>query len=242
MLTIQPNLTTKQYTQKVQRPLHFKGIDEGAGEITEEYIKNQQSFYEEQSKKAEELINNNKSPEALKKGMRVIKIISDGIWEGLAVLWGARVGSKCVKKGINSKAAKNVGKGFKSIGKYISKGFEKLSQSKLAKKAGELVERLDNTKYGKYIVSAGRTIVNAVKTAVSFVKGKFEKVKGSNIETAYDKVTNGASTALGVGSGAAASYSTAMKQSPAKENIDEDNEEINDDIIDDETDELEGDE
>ena len=181
MLTIQPNFTTKQYTQKTQRPLHFKGIDEDAGEITEEYIRKKQDFYEEQSEKAERIINNDKSPEALKKGMRVIKIISDGIWEGLAVLWGARVGSKFVKgstvKGINSKAAKNIGKGFKTVGEYISKGFEKLSQSGLAKKAGELVDKLNNTKYGKYIVSAGKAVVNAVKTAVGFLRKRLRRFR-----------------------------------------------------------------
>ncbi len=245
MLTIQPHFTTKQYNTKMaQRPLHFKGIDEGEGEITEEFIRNKQAFYEEQSEKAEKIINNEKAPETLKKGMRFIKIISDGIWEGLAVLWGAKVGSKFVKgstvKAANSKAAKSVAGGFKKVSGYIAKGFEKLSQSSLAKKAGELVEKLDNTKFGKYIVAAGKAVVNAVKSVVRFVKGK---TQGTDIGATYDKVANGVSTTLGVGSGVAASYDTARKTNPPKENIDdtEDNIINDDDIIDDD-DEVGGDE
>lgn len=226
MLTIQPSFTTKQYTQ---RPLHFKGIDEGEGELPEEYaIRQKQDFYAEQAKKAEDIINNEKTPEPLKKGMRFIKILSDGIWEGLAVLWGAKVGSKVVKgstvKAVNSKAAKGIADGAKKVGGFIAKGFEKFSQSGLAKKAGELVEKLDNTTFGKYIIATGKAVLNAVKSAVKFVKGK---TKGADISATYDKIASGTATTLGVGSGVAASYDAARKTAPPKVNpeVDDTNEE-----------------
>lgn len=213
MLTIQPNFSKVQ--QYAQRPLHFKGQ---SAEITEDYVNEQRDFYEKQVREADKIINDEKAPEALKKGMKILKIISEGIIEGWAVLWGARTGAKFAKNGaiktVNSKFAKNVGKGLKSAGEFITKGFEKLSESKLAKKAGELVEKLDKTKFGKYIVSAGRAVVKGIKTVVEFVRTKLGKATKADIESTYDKVANGTATTLGVGSGIAGTYSAAKKASP----------------------------
>ncbi|MCM1338746.1 MAG: hypothetical protein NC191_03645 [Muribaculaceae bacterium] len=212
MLTIQPNVTaaTRQYAQK---NLHFKGVDD---DITEEYVKGKQKFYEKQINDSEKIINNKKAPDTLKKIMKGIKVVSEGIIEGWAVLWGAKKGANFAKSGaissVNSKFAKSVGKGFKAFGGFIAKGFEKLSQSGLAEKAGNLVEKLNNTKFGKYIVSTGKAVVKAVKAAASFVKNKFSGIKGENIEKTYDKVANGTATTLGVGSGVAGTYSAAKAE------------------------------
>ncbi len=216
MLKIKQNFTTKQYSPKV---VHFKGQNE----ITEDYVNEQKAFYQEQIDKADKIIEDKRTPSFLKKFMKVSKIISEGFIDGWAVLFGALTGAQVVKKGalksVNSKAAKNIGSGFKKIGTVISKGFKKLADSGVAKKAvdfaSQLVEKLNNTKYGKYIVKAGKAVVNFIKSAVGITKKGVDKItkplKEKGAEAVYDKTSKGVATTLGVGSGVAGTYSAAKK-------------------------------
>jgi len=216
MLTIQPSFTTKQYSPKV---VHFKGQDD----ISEEYVNEQKAFYQDQINKADKIIEDKRTPSFMKKFMKFSKIVSEGFIDGWAVLFGALTGAKVVKKGtlksVNSKTAKSLGNGLKKVGSLISKGAKKLASSGFVKKAietaSQFIEKLNNTKYGKYIVKAGKAVVNFVKSAIGITKKGVDKIttplKQQGAEAVYDKASKGVATTLGVGSGIAGTYSAAKK-------------------------------
>jgi len=215
MLTIQPNFTTKQnYT----KPLHFKGESKP---LTEEYVNEQKEFFKKQIKEADKILNDKETSETLKKWAKKCKIASKGIIEGWAVLWGATRGAQFAKAGtikaIQSKSSKAISKNLGRIGSYISRSFAKLAESSFGKKAAEYIEKLDNTKYGNYIVKAAKAIAKGIKKIFGFAKKGTANLNVENIEKTYDKVSKGAARTLGVGSGIAGSYSAVQEVKKAEE-------------------------
>jgi len=213
MLTIQPNFTTKQYASK---PLHFKGESD---DITEDYINNKKTFYKEQISNAEKIIDDKNSPKKLKSTAKVIKVISEAILEGWAVLWGGLVASKFIKSGVIKAAggAKTVQKGIKNIAKGIEKGADRLSETQAAKtineKTGKVIDRLEKTTVGAYIAKGAKALGKSIATAGNYVEKGYNKIAekfgGKTLEQTYDIVTKWIARTLGVGSGAAAAYNSA---------------------------------
>jgi hypothetical protein len=218
MLTIQPNLTTKTYSS---RNVSFRNLED----ISESDYRNQEHFYEGQIREANKIINSEHSPEILKKGMNWVKIISNGILEGWAVLWGAAVGAKTIKKGsikfANSRFMQKLGTNLRKFGQKIN---EKFGEG-VSKKVAEFTEKLSKNDFGSKILKGISTVTDVAKKGLAILGKPF---KGKSAEEIYDKGAKAVATTLGVGSGAAGIYSEARKEQleKIKANIEnEDNDE-----------------
>ena len=237
MLTIQPKVA-----QYPQRNISFRNSDV----YDEDFYKEKTKYYENQTKEFDELIGDQKTPNSFKKVLKGFKVVSEGLLEGWAVAWGASKGAKVIKsafvKGASSKAAKNAQEivgpaiegakktGGKLLG-VIGEWFEKIKASKFIQNISEqfskLTEKLNNNKYGKYVVQGFEYVGKFFKWIGSAISKGYNKVatalKSAKGEEVYDKATNVVSKTLGVGAGAAGAYNAATnadKRAEATDKID----------------------
>lgn len=255
MLTIQPNVVN--YSNR--KPVHFRGGEDGAsgsildGEITEDLYNQKSNFYKSQIREFDKSINDEHTPDFMKKVLKTFRIISEALLEGWAVAWGASKGSKVIKssvvKGVENAAGKQaqevltpfgkkLEKGFKKVGEVVSKGIEKIKTSSFgiafSEKLAKLTEKMNQNSVGKYIVKGFEYIGNGIKAVVNFITKPF---KGAKVSEVYDKATKATSTTLGVGAGAAGAYNATAKvndkENQRKVDDTEQYDDINDDFDDD---------
>lgn len=242
MLTIQPNFTT-QHTNKIP----FRGKEDPVFKVEtpeDEFYNKQTSFYEKQKQEFEDLLDDERTPKFLKKLGKAFKIGSEVLFQGWLVAWGASKGAKFVKSsvisGVNSNAAKSAMKTagkftdsiknaagflFEKAGKAVSDIKSTQTYMNFAQKFENLVKRLDENKYGHYVMAAFGTIGSGIKKAVGIIKEPFvkhyvklsEKMKNTDFGTVYDKTAKAASTTLGVGAGATCAYDEIVH--PEKQDI-----------------------
>lgn len=229
MLTIQPNVVT--YSNK--RPVHFRANENGVagsffdGDITEDLYNEKSNFYKSQIREFDKSINDEHTPDFMKKVLKGFRIVSEALLEGWAVAWGASKGSKVIKssvvKNVEEVAGKHaqevltpfgekLAKGFKKIGKVLSKWVEKFKNSSFAlafsEKLAKITEKMNQNSVGKYIVKGFQAVGEGIKAVVNFITKPF---KGAKVSEVYDKATKATSTTLGVGAGAAGAYNATAK-------------------------------
>jgi len=207
MLTIQPKLTAT-------RPVAFKAEAATITPDEEKYYEQKKDYYRQKIRECDEIIQDGETPEALKKTMKVFKVVSEALLDGWVVAWGATKGSKIVKSTVistlGSKAATKAKDFVKPLGGKISKW---------AGAAADAVSNgLTNLKGTKFMSenSFGKILtkgLNALTAGVKFIGDKISKLTGSlksaNIDKAYDKTAKAASVTLGTGAGAAGAYNAA---------------------------------
>ena len=92
MLTIQPNVVN--YSNR--KPVHFRGGEDGASgsildsEITEDLYNQKSNFYKSQIREFDKSINDEHTPDFMKKVLKTFRIISEALLEGWAVAWGCQ--------------------------------------------------------------------------------------------------------------------------------------------------------
>ena len=230
MLTIQPKIT--QYSQQ-RSNISFKSREDG-GIPDDSFYKEKQAYYEDQIREFDTLIEDEHTPTAFKKILKGFRVVSEGLLEGCAVAWGASKGAKVIKsaavKGASSNFVKGTRKvfapmveGFKSTGTKIWKAIgEKAANIKgskfftnISEKFTTLVNRMNENKVGKFVVSSFENIGKAFKwvgkkiaEGYKFVAGKIKGMNGSEV---YDKTANITSKTLGAGAGVAGAYNAATK-------------------------------
>lgn len=213
MLTIQP-----RFTQQASRTVPFRGNEEY---LNEETYNQKKSYYQRQKEGFEEILNDENVPAGMKKGAKIFKVVSEGILEGWAVTWAATKGGKILKstfvKALNSKFAKwtaemlsPVGKGLKtSAQKFMESLSNKTTDLKQSKLVNKLLENLNKTKAGQFVLNAAKTVGKGLKTALTFVKNLGQKIISPLKDLTYDKAAKATARTLGVGSGLAGAYSAA---------------------------------
>ncbi|MBD5402643.1 hypothetical protein HDR58_07585 [bacterium] len=218
MLTIQPNFT--QYSAKNTT---FRGV----ATLDEKTYNEQRAFYERQKQEFEDLINDDHIPESGKKIMNLFKIVSEGVLEGWAVLWGATKGAKAIKsfagKIANGKAAKWATEVLKPITKGVSDTGSKIAESvknkitdiqasktmtTISDKFTEIISKIDDNKIGHSILETFRYVNKKLNP---FNKDTLKKITEPLKNTTYDGVAKATATTLGVGSGLAGAYNAARK-------------------------------
>ncbi len=257
MLSIQPSITN----QTIRKAPVFKG-DTSSNTIDEHLYESKRDYYEGQKNEFESILNDERTVKPLKDIARVFKVISEILFEGWAVAWGASKGAKFVKSSVVGGINSNVGKGIKNVLKPLGKGIvaagEKIAQyaqatvkyvkatptyAKFQKNAAEIIEKMDNNKYGKIALKALNTIYNGVEEVAGWVVKPFKKfaasLKNTSFDAAYDKAAKATSTTLGVGAGATCGYNEVMHPERANVNEQEETEKVaedrNDVDLDDET-------
>jgi hypothetical protein len=229
MLTIQPNFTHAANT----KPLAFRAAE--TLDADESTLKEKANFYQTKMKEFDETLNDTKAPKTLKTMAKVFKVVSEALFEGWLVAWGATKGSNVVKSavisGINSKAAaraKNLvtplGEYFNKAVSFVGENFTKLRNSeKVVKFISDInskIEILDKSRIGHYVVEGAKTLKKGVSAVAGFVGGLVKKVKNPikdmNAEQVYDKATKVTSTTLGVGAGIAGAYNSATNAEARK--------------------------
>ena len=213
MLTIQP-----RFTQQASRTVQFRGNEEY---LNEETYNQKKSYYQRQKEGFEEILNDENVPAEMKKGAKVFKIASEGILEGWAVTWAATKGGNILKssfiKAANSKFAKWAAEMLSPVGKGLKTSAQKLMESlsnkttniKQSKFVNKLLENLNKTKAGQFVLNAAKTVGKGLKTALTFVKNLGQKIISPLKDLTYDKAAKATARTLGVGSGLAGAYSAA---------------------------------
>lgn len=250
MLSIQPNFTN----QAIRRSPVFKGEYDTAPTPEEKYYESKTNYYEGQMNDFENLLNDDRTIKPLKKIAGVFKVISEVLFNGWAVAWGASKGARFVKSsvvsGVNSDFAKSAKNVIKPLGKLIVSAGEKAAglaksavefvkgtkgYAKLNEGLSALVTKMDGNKYGKIVLNVLGKIRDGIVAATNIVlkplKNFAANVKNTPFDTAYDKVAKATSTTLGVGAGAASGYNEIVHPENAK--IEDENKIVEDEIPDD---------
>lgn len=207
MLTIQPKLT------HISSKTAFKG-DEN---FDRRAYENEKSYYQSKAREFNEIEKDEDLPKVAKKGAKFFRIISEAVVKGLAVAWATTTSAALLKKIKSDKISKWVNDVVKPTGEKLKNattvGIANIKNSKFATKIAEkfsrFVEKMDNNKFGHYIVSGFRYIGKGVKAVGRFIKKAFNIITKPFRKTTYDKAVKTTSTTLGVGSGAAAAYEEA---------------------------------
>ena len=211
MLAIQPvslNSTTKNTT--------FKAGVSGS----QNFYENERNYFEEQRGVLNGIINDDNIPEGMKKPLKVLRAITNGIVDGLAVGWAVMAGANSCKKVANSNvaksissAAKPIGEGFikalNNFGELIVGGFNKLKDTKFGQKVSTLYKKVADSKYGKPVFEFTKKSANVI---VDFAKTTYKTIKS----VTYDKATRALAKILGGGSGVAGAYATAREENPVE--------------------------
>jgi hypothetical protein len=240
MLTIQPKLTNASNA----RPIAFRSNEAVYSEADEGSLRDKADFYEKKVREFDETIGDSKAPKFLKKMAKGFRVISEALFEGWLVAWGATKGSNVMKSavvtGLNSRVATRAKSFVSPLGKMFKEGMafvgEKLSNIRNLKSVVSFVnsvnskiERLDKTSVGHYIVEAGRFVKSGFNRVAKSFENFGNRVKAMNVEQAYDKVAKTTSTTLGVGAGIAGAYNSATN---AEERKAEQEKEANSKVID----------
>jgi hypothetical protein len=231
MLTIQPKFTHLSNS----RPIAFRSEGSVDNEVDEGSLKTKADFYERKVREFDETLGDTKAPKTLKTMAKVFKVVSEALFEGWLVAWGATKGSNVVKSailsGMNGKTASRAKNLVKPVGKYFNKAvtfvgekFAKIQNSekvlKFVDKANSIIDRLDKNTVGHYVVQGAKIIGKGVKAVFDFVSGLVKKaknpVKDMSAGQIYDKVTKVTSTTLGVGAGVAGAYNSATNAEARK--------------------------
>lgn len=258
MLSVQP--VSVATSQKV-RNVNFGNRSSFTVETPDDENYNKKTkFYEKQKNEFENIINDEEAPEILKKMGRFFKVVSEALFNGWLVAWGASKGAKFVKSsvasGLNSKAAENLktfakplGEKFTTLSGAVAGGIASVGErikatnvyTNISKKLTNLAEKLDGDKYGQYVMAGLRFVGSGVKSVLKLIAKPFEKlaekVKGAEFDKAYDKAAKFTSTTLGVGAGAASAYDEAVHPETQKmyepdkaDDIDKDKKEFDDEV------------
>lgn len=249
MLSIQPVSVTSPRVRNVQ----FGNRNAFTIETPEDEAYSEKTkFYEKQKQEFENIVNDERTPEILKKMGKAFKVVSEALFNGWLVAWGASKGAKFVKSsvasGMNSKMAaeaksliKPLIRGFSNVAGAVAGGAARVAEhvkassayTNLTEKVTKFTEKMDNHKYGQYLMSGLRLIGEGAKAVFNFIAKPFEKfaekIKGADFNTAYDKAAKVTSTTLGVGAGAASAYDEAVHPETQKMHDEVDDEEVNND-------------
>ncbi len=205
MLTIQPKFTAGN----AFRP-SFRAED--ADFLTEDNYNEERDFFEKQIDGFDDIINDEYMPEKMKKGVKFLRIISEGILEGWAVAWGAKKGINFLRKTgtktLNSKtytkakeiltpAKEGLAKARQNIKKYIGEKLQKIGETQFGQK-------VKNSKFGKFIKNAFENISAKISAAKTKIQEKTNKIT-------FEQATNATATTLGVGSGTAGAINSAIE-------------------------------
>ena len=223
MLTIQPN-----FTPHSNKALTFKsGYTVNTAEDRKFQEKTQ--FYEEQANEFDSMIKDNKTPDYMKKVFKTFKVVSEALFEGWLVMWGASKGSKFVKDGVIKGANSKFTKELKEIFKPISKGL-KTARTTFAKSINEGADKFKNSEFlkkmnenfiGKQIVKVFEFIGKGFAAVGKVIKSGYDKVashfKGKSASEIYDKAAKATGRTLGVGAGAAGAYDAATRPDGKKQ-------------------------
>ncbi len=197
--------------------------------MTKESIDSDIKFYKDQVDEIDQFLNEDYVPQKVKKPLKFFRTIANGAIDGLAVFGSTMMLSGFVRKsGAKLTANQNiqkltqkakpiidlVPKAFSKIGDFFSKGLDKLVKT-------DTYQKFLSTKIGKKVM-----------TNVALLFAKSEELADKltkpikNINT--DKVTKGAATFLGIGSGVTGAYETAIENDKqvAVEDIDEEVKEV----------------
>lgn len=228
MLTIQPN-----FTHRSNRVLSFKSGYSVNSEEDKKY-KSKTDFYEQQTNEFDEMINDKQTPDYMKKIFKGFKVLSEALFEGWLVMWGASKGSKFVKDGVIQGANSKFTKELKNIMKPITKGLQ-TAKSVIGKSITEGVERFKNSEFlqkinnnfiGKQVVKVFELIGKGFNVVGKAIKAGYNAIakpfKGKTTSEIYDKAAKATGTTLGVGAGAAGAYNAATRPD-GKENATKDN-------------------
>jgi hypothetical protein len=242
MLTVQPNFTRTSNLKPVAFGSEAPAI---AVDADESLLKEKADFYQRKISEFDETIRDSNAPKTLKTMAKVFKVASEGLFQGWLVAWGATKGSNVIKSavisGANSKAFAKLKNGIVPAQEFIKKNtkvfVEQLGKVKSAKpvvkfteKVTNLIDRLDKTPVGHYIVEGAKIIGRAIKAVAvavqNFGKKTVAPLKKMNVDQVYDKATKITSTTLGVGAGAAGAYNAATN-AEARKLAQKDNIEVN---------------
>ncbi len=245
MLSIQPVSVTSPKVRNVQ----FGNRNAFTVETPEDEAYSEKTkFYEKQKQEFENIVNDERTPEILKKMGKAFKVVSEALFNGWLVAWGASKGAKFVKSSVASGMNGKMATEAKSLIKPLISGFSKAAgaiaggvatvakhvkasnaYTNFAEKATKFAEKMDNHKYGQYLMSGLRLIGKGAKAVFNFIAKPFEKlaekIKGADFNTAYDRAAKATSTTLGVGAGAASAYDEAVHPETQKmhDEVDDDN-------------------
>ena len=223
MLTIQPKISN----YSAPKALNFKGTATFPDE--DDYYKEKVDYFSKQAKEFNTLAEEESASTPFKKIMKGLGVVSTGILEGWAVMWGASKGAKFVKSGFMKAVDSNFAAKAKQILSPIKAGFSKsaekikevganainaLKEAKplkyVAQKAKDFSQWVNSKSVGKVMGKAFNAIGKAIRTVVNFVKKPFVKVKeaydANSAEQIYDKTSNVLAKTLGVGSGVTGAY------------------------------------
>ena len=223
MLTIQPSFTTKPV-----RKIAFKG--EGAesaeangttaandpSDTENRFYQSKVNHYEQQVKGYEEALEDENTPNMLKRVIKIFKVASEALLEGWAVAWGAKKGANVIKTPlVNSNFAKGTAKIFKGAGKGLGKVASAISEGYSKIKATKF---MTENSVGKAISSG----LGYIEKVFSYIGKKVSQwtapLKGAKAEAIYDKAANVTSKTFGVGAGAAGAYNAATEGKKPEEN------------------------
>ncbi len=222
MLTVQPN-----FTPRSNKVLSFKsGYTVNSEE--DKKFQSKTAFYEQQAQEFDEMIQNKQTPDYMKKIFKGFKVVSEALFEGWLVMWGASKGSKFAKEGIIKGANSKFGQEFKNILKPISKGFvsaksaigKSISEGADRFKNSEFLKKMNNNEFGKQVIKVFELIGKGISTVGKAIKAGFEVItkpfKGKSASEIYDKTAKATGTTLGVGAGAAGAYNAATRPDDTK--------------------------
>lgn len=223
MLKVQPT----NIMHSSSRTPSFKGGDIGIDEQTYNEKKN---YYTKQNREFDEILQDQYVPEGMKKGVKVFKIVSEGILEGWAVAWAASKGAKFAKSGINkifnsktletfAKITKPLRKGIADTGENVKTHIVKLGTkiknsefvTNLSEKAANITEKMQNNSVGKFTLKIGSGIKKCFQALKNTITTVAQKVADSFKKITFEKATKGSAATLGVGAGLAGAYNAARE-------------------------------
>jgi hypothetical protein len=177
--------------------------------MTEAEYNAEEAFYKRQIADTDRLLKDDHTPKIVKKGLKIAKVLSEGVFDFIAVSWGATQGSKILKSGAIKFANSKFFKSGKDVGKYATSAFEKLGGNTLIKKLNPYIEKLSESKYGQYLATGMKALGQVLKKVAKIAGKPFEGKTSGEI---YDKTSNVVAKTLGVGSGVAGIYGSARKE------------------------------
>lgn len=207
MLAIQP-ISVSNVSVSKTRPT-FKG------NWDKDSLDNERSFYERQRDELDNLINDDHIPEKIKKPFKFFRVLANGAIDGIAVFGSVMMLAGFLKKGSNSKIVNSITEAIKPMGgkvtnaaagvmEYATNLLKKVSQTKLGKKAVNLVNKFAKSYKGKRVLVRLRKVLRYVASKLNQVLKPIKNLTG-------DKITKGAAAGLGIGSGLSGAYEASME-------------------------------
>ena len=221
MLTVQPRSINYQNSQRISfkeaRVVDMNNDNENAENIYEKKVK----YYKKQAKNFDSLSKDEETPTTFKKMMKGFKVVSQALFEGWLVWWGAKKGANFVKGSLTSEKGKVFVKTTKDILRPVKNGI-KTSGEKIVEsynrgidniKASKFVKSMKKNAIGKYVVAGLRYLEKGIRFIGKMIKSGYDLIakpfRNKTNSEKYDTFANYASVILGVGAGAAGAYNAA---------------------------------